>query len=161
MKKVISINQATGICKKLRLKNKKIVLAGGCFDILHIGHIAFLEKAKEKGDCLFILLESDLSIKKLKGRKRPINNQTDRAKILASISYIDYVVNLNQDMKNEDYDKIVNNIKPSVIATTKGDKKLKYKKRQADSVGSKILEVTNLVKDQSTTRLVKLLGSDL
>ena len=77
---------------ELRSKNKKIVFTNGCFDILHIGHIKYLEKAKSYGDILIIGLNSDKSVRKLKGKNRPINNQVDRSYILASIEVVDYVI---------------------------------------------------------------------
>ena len=80
------------ISDTLRNQNKKIVFTNGCFDILHIGHIKYLEEAKKHGDVLVLGLNSDNSIKKLKGKNRPINIQSDRAHILASIKVVDYVV---------------------------------------------------------------------
>ncbi len=135
---------------------KKIVLVGGCFDILHIGHITFLEKAKAAGNFLVVLLESDETIKKLKGEGRPINSQKDRAAILASLCMVDQVISLPV-MKDSDYDQLVTKIKPVIIATTAGDPALNHKKRVAKLVGAKIKVVTKQVQDRSTTRLLNLL----
>ena len=72
---------------------KKItVLAGGCFDVLHPGHIVFLEKAKKAGDYLVVLLESDKKIRKLKGKGRPVHSQKERAEILSALKSVDSVV---------------------------------------------------------------------
>ena len=68
---------------------KNIVLVGGCFDIVHLGHLIFLEKAKAKGDILIVLLESDENIRKNKGQNRPINNQEDRALFLSKLKMVD------------------------------------------------------------------------
>jgi FAD synthetase len=136
---------------------QKIVLVGGCFDILHIGHITFLEKAKKAGDYLIVLLESDQAIQKLKGKNRPINSQADRAKILSSLKVVDKVIALPV-MKDLDYDELVKKIKPAVIATTSGDSGIHHKKRAAKLVGAKVKVVTKNIKDQSTTNLVKLLS---
>lgn len=161
MKKIITINHAVKESGILRHNGKKIVLAGGCFDILHIGHIIFLEKAKAAGDRLFVFLESDESIKKLKGENRPINNQEDRAKILAALMMVDYVILLAPYLTDKDYEDMIIRLKPDIIAITKGDPNKGQKKGQADLINSRIIEVTGFISDQSTTRLVKLLGKEL
>lgn len=161
MNKVLSVSDAIKISAKIRKEGKTIVLVGGCFDILHIGHIIFLEKAKAAGDSLFILLESDQSIRKLKGANRPINNQEDRAKILAALESVDYVVLLPPHLKDKDYDHTIIQLKPAIIATTQGDLQRKQKARQAALINCKIIEVTGFIRDQSTTQLVKLLGKKL
>jgi len=160
-KKIVTVGQARERAKALHSENKSIVLAGGCFDILHIGHITFLESARSAGDALFIILEADESIKKLKGEDRPINNQEDRAKILAALEAIDQVVLLRPHLKDHDYDELIAQLKPAIIATTEGDINRHRKARQASLVGAKIINVTNVISDQSTTRLIRLLGKDL
>ena len=118
MDKILTPEQAVQEATKLNQEGKHIVLAGGCFDILHIGHITFLDKAKEQGDSLFVLIEHDENIKKTKGPGRPINSQDDRAKILASLSVVDYVVKLPAIIDNKLYDNLVIQLKPAIIATT-------------------------------------------
>lgn len=159
--KIINIEKAVKVSQQLQAKGKNIVLVGGCFDILHIGHIIFLEKAKAEGDALFVFLESDESIKKLKGHNRPINNQDDRAKLLAALESVDVVILLRPDLKDNDYDEMIKDLKPKIIAVTHGDKNKIHKERQAKKYKSRLVEVTNIVTDQSTSRLVKLLGNDL
>ena len=114
------------------------VLVGGCFDILHVGHIKFLKNAKSFGDYLIILLESDVNIKKMKGKNRPIYNQGERKMVLESLSFVDKVVILPGIVNDETYSKLVKKIKPNIIAITEGypirDKKL----IQAKSVGAKL-----------------------
>lgn len=161
MEKIVTVQQAIQISKQLHEENKNVVLAGGCFDILHIGHITFLEKAKAAGDSLFVFLEPDESIKKLKGENRPINNQEDRAKILAALEAVDYVILLTPNLRDADYDRMIIQIKPAIIATTQGDFYKKHKERQAALINSKVVEVTDYIMDQSTSRLVKLLGKEL
>lgn len=72
-------------------KNKKVVFTNGCFDLLHVGHITYLQEAKDQGDILVVGINTDASIKKLKGEQRPIQNEIDRAKILAALRSVDYV----------------------------------------------------------------------
>lgn len=75
-----------------RLKNKKIVFTNGCFDILHYGHVLYLEQARKLGDCLIVALNSDSSVKVLKGENRPINPIHARAQVIASLWFVDAVV---------------------------------------------------------------------
>ncbi len=161
MKKNLNIKEAVEIAKELRNKGKSIILAGGCFDILHVGHLIFLKKAKKQGDVLFVLLESDSNIEKLKGKNRPINTQKDRASLLAALTVVDYIILLPNVITNNQYDQLVMQIKPSIIAVTKGDPSIYHKERQAKKVNGKVVAVTKIIKDQSTTRLAKLISQDL
>lgn len=154
MKKIIRVTQISALVKKLKLSEKGIVLAGGCFDILHIGHIAFLEKAKKEGDVLILLLESDEAIKFLKGDKRPVNPQANRAKILAAIESVDFIVILPASLKTPDYKKLVFKIKPDIIAVTSGDPNLKEKKLQAKKIGGEVKVVLKKIPEHSTTKLL-------
>lgn len=145
----------TGFLKdfpKRYAKGKKVVLVGGCFDILHPGHVEFLEKAKKKGDVLIVLLESDKKIKMLKGDNRPVHNQNERAKILSSIRFVDFVVMLPFIQSEHDYDQVVGEIKPDVIAATKGVSD-HHHKRSAQKVGAKLKYVTDIIGGYSTTRI--------
>jgi D-glycero-beta-D-manno-heptose 1-phosphate adenylyltransferase len=85
------------IRKKLREQNKKLVFTNGCFDILHRGHIEYLEQAKSLGDYLVIGLNSDESVKRIKGETRPVNNEKDRAYVLDSLRVIDAVILFTED----------------------------------------------------------------
>lgn len=158
MNKILNTKQAIELSNKLRKQGKSIVLAGGCFDILHIGHIKFLEEAKKKGDFLFVLLESDEKVKKLKGKGRPVNSQQDRASILTSLNQVDYVITLPIFKTNNRYKEMVIKIKPDIIATTRGDPCRKQKERQAKLVKARVINVIKRVPDKSTSRLAKLLS---
>lgn len=160
MNKIINLKEAVIISKKLKEQEKVIVLAGGCFDLLHLGHLTFLEKAKKEGDVLLVILESDKTVRRLKGETRPINKQKDRAQILAALSCVDYVICLPQNFQSQDYDRLVEKISPLVLATTKGDPRQHHKNRQAKLVGAKVIEVTRRLKSQSTTRLAALLQEE-
>ena len=155
MIKIVSPKEAVEILK--RLKNKKIVLTGGCFDILHIGHIELLKNAKRKGDYLFVLLENDKNVKKLKGKGRPINSQKERAIILSSFEYVDYVILLPDMASNKDYDKLVYLLNPDIIAVTKDSPQIVHNLRQTEKINAKVWEVTKIIKDKSTTKLAKLI----
>ncbi|PIR80196.1 MAG: glycerol-3-phosphate cytidylyltransferase [Candidatus Levybacteria bacterium CG10_big_fil_rev_8_21_14_0_10_35_13] len=157
MEKIINVDDAIKIGKQLKQKGNTIVLAGGCFDILHIGHIELLKNAKRKGGQLFVLLENDKNVKKLKGKGRPINSQKERAIILSSLGYVDYVVLLPDMTSNKDYDKLVYLLNPDIIAVTKDSPQIVHNLRQTEKINAKVLEVTKIIKDKSTTRLAKLI----
>jgi rfaE bifunctional protein nucleotidyltransferase chain/domain len=90
--KIKSREELVEIIKAHRASGRRVVLANGCFDLLHGGHISYLENSKAAGDILVVAVNSDASIKKLKGDKRPIYSQEERLKILEAIEYIDYIV---------------------------------------------------------------------
>lgn len=161
MRKILNINQAIKESEKIRHEGKSIVLVGGCFDILHVGHIIFLENAKQTADALIVLLESDQRIRKMKGKHRPMQTQQDRASILAALSSVDYVVPLPFFQNDDQYDKLILSIKPDIIAATKGDPFLHHKERQARLVGGTLSDVLARVKNQSTSRLASILGEEL
>lgn len=160
MNKVLTINQAIRLSRQFRNENKRIVLAGGCFDIMHIGHVLFLEKAKEKGDILFVWIESDMTIRKKKGENRPIHTQKDRAHVLAALTCVDFVILLPQIKNNQQYDDFVKKLKPAIIAATKGDLEVKHKKRSARAIGAKIAYVTKRIGSNSTSRLAELVARE-
>jgi len=95
----------------LKDKDSKVVFTNGCFDIIHAGHIQYLEEAKSLGDVLILGLNSDQSVRNLKGKNRPINNQQDRALILAALEAVDYVVIFDKDNPFE----LVEAIKPNIL----------------------------------------------
>lgn len=157
MKKIHNLTRSVKLAKKLHEEGKKLVLAGGFFDILHIGHIHFLQKAKLHGDHLMLLLESDETAKRLKGQNRPINSQENRARVLAALTSVDSIVLLPSFATNKAYDRLVLQVKPAIIATTIGDPYRKQKEKQAKSVGGKVVSIKNLPY-HSTTRLAQLLS---
>lgn len=91
---------------------KKVVLANGCFDLIHVGHIRYLKGAKNKGDLLVVALNSDSSVNKLKGSGRPILNQEQRAEIIASFDFVDYICLFNE----QDVSKTLLVLKPDIQA---------------------------------------------
>ena len=99
------------LSEELNSKGKKIVFTNGCFDIIHSGHIRYLETAKSFGDILIVGLNSDQSVKKLKGEGRPINNENDRALILAALEVVDYVVIFHEETPY----KLIQAITPTIL----------------------------------------------
>jgi len=133
------------------------VLVGGCFDILHYGHIHFLKKAKALGNYLIVALESDQNIKKHKGNGRPIHSLTQRREMLESLNFVNEVISLPDSMTDNDYWNLVKSVKPQIIAVTKGDPILSKKQKQADKVGAKLIEIEK-IKVPSTSQIIKILG---
>lgn len=138
----------------------KKVLVGGCFDILHFGHIQFLKKAKKLGDYLVIALESDENVKKLKGINRPIHSQKQRKEILESLNFVDEVISLPKMKNDSDYETLVIKISPSYIAVTKGDHVISKKKNHAKKVNAKVVEIPK-AKSLSTSDITKVLEKEL
>ncbi|OGH11699.1 MAG: hypothetical protein A3B38_03350 [Candidatus Levybacteria bacterium RIFCSPLOWO2_01_FULL_36_13] len=158
MDKILNASKGVKAAQRLKLKKKKVVIVGGIFDILHIGHIRFLQKAKRCGDYLFVLLESDKRARIDKGSSRPINNQKERAEILASINFVDYVITLENTLTNEEYDRLIYKLKPDLIALTKESSTKQHAKRQALRLGAKVLEVIPRIKNKSTTKVADIIS---
>ena len=96
---------------KLKSSGQKVVFTNGCFDILHKGHTTYLQSARKLGDALIIGLNSDESVNSLKGPGRPINNETDRAKVLLSLGFIDAVIIFNEETPQE----LISELLPDVL----------------------------------------------
>jgi FAD synthetase len=136
---------------------KKIVLVGGCFDLLHYGHIHFLKQAKSYGDWLVVALESDENVRRMKGDARPIHTQAQRKEMLESLSFVDEAIALPMMRDDRDYYELVRKIKPAVIAVTAGDAAIVKKREQAEEIGAKLVEIPK-IHTPSTSQLAKLLG---
>ena len=96
-KKIVTIASLKRPIRQWRRKKKKIAFTNGCFDILHFGHVSYLEKAKGHDRILILGLNSDASVRKIKGPQRPINPEKERAAVLAALTCVDYVVIFNED----------------------------------------------------------------
>ena len=99
------------IIKKIKAERKKIVFTNGCFDLLHVGHIRYLSQAKKLGDFLIIGLNSDRSVKKLKGKDRPINSFEDRATLLSALNSVDLVIKFEEQTP----ENLIKDIVPDVL----------------------------------------------
>ncbi|EAK0493601.1 D-glycero-beta-D-manno-heptose-7-phosphate kinase [Campylobacter lari] len=134
------------------LQDQKVVFTNGCFDIMHYGHIKYLEKAKKLGDILVVGLNSDESIKRLKGNSRPINLEFQRACMLASMYFVDYVVIFNEDTPYE----LIEFLKPDVLV-----KGADYKDKEV--VGSNLVKKVELIDFEdgfSTTNIINRIAND-
>ncbi len=140
-----------------KFRGQKLVLVGGCFDILHYGHIKFLQAAKKQGDLLVVALESDGFIKKHKYRK-PIHNQKQRQQILTQLKFVDLVIALPYLSSYSDYLRLVQTIKPKVIAVTAADPQLHNKQKQAQKVGATVKIKQKIISGFSTSNILEKLG---
>ena len=139
------------LSNKLREQGRKIIFTNGCFDLLHAGHVRYLETAKSFGDVLVLGLNSDRSVKALKGESRPINTQADRAYILASLEAVDYVVIFDEDTPYE----LIKTVKPHTLVKG-GD----YKGQAV--VGQDLvneLKLVQFVAGKSTTKTIEKIQS--
>lgn len=155
-KKITSLAQLTKKITLIKKQYKKIVLAGGCFDIFHYGHLFFLKKAKATGDFLIILLESDDFIRNSKKRE-PVHNQNQRAEILSSISYVDLIIKIPYFRNDNQYLDVVKIIQPAVIAVSEGDVNFEKKARQARIINGKIKIVSRLLSRFSSQKIINYL----
>lgn len=160
MSKIIDTEKAIKLSRRLKKAGKRVVLTGGCFDVLHLGHVKFLKAAKNSGGILFVFVESDENVRKIKGGNRPINNQNERAEVLSSIRFVDYVIKIPPLNTNRDYDKLVAEINPDIIAVTKDSDATKHAQRESEQTGAIIIEVIGRIPDQSTSKIAQIIADE-
>lgn len=149
--KIVKLEALVKIRKRAKKEGEKVVFTNGCFDILHRGHIEYLKKAKTLGDILIVGLNSDSSVRKIKGEKRPIVKQKDRAEILSALSFVDYVCIFDEPTP----EKMIKKILPDVLV--KGGDWAKpdiVGKDIVESCGGKVVTVP-LVKGKSTKNIIR------
>lgn len=151
MGQVINRTNIADFVAKLRKSGKSVVTTNGCFDILHVGHVRYLQKTKSFADYSLVLLNSDKSVKSIKGPTRPINNENDRAEILCALSCVDYVVMFDEDSPRN----LLDEIKPDVY--TKGADYTMETLPEADIMrknGTRV-EFIEFVQGKSTTSTIE------
>ena len=147
-----TIDEIRTLSKNLKVRGKKIVFTNGCFDILHVGHVKYLEEAKSYGDILILGLNSDVSVRRLKGSSRPVNTEDDRAYILASLEAVDYVVKFEEDTPYE----LIKAVKPHILVKG-GD----YRGKEV--IGQDVadeLRLVEFVDGKSTTKIIERIQND-
>lgn len=149
--KIKTLNELKKIISNLKKQDKKIIFTNGCFDILHLGHVKYLQQAKTYGDVLIVAINSDESVKAIKGDTRPVMRQQDRAQILAALACIDYVIIFNE----LDPVRIISELMPNVLIKG-GDYQLNEIKGAeiVISKGGKVLTIPK-IKGKSTTKLIQ------
>ena len=151
MGQIIRRDDIVELVKNLHAQGKTVVTTNGCFDILHVGHVRYLQKTKSFADVLIVLLNSDKSVKSIKGPTRPINCEDDRAEILCALSVVDYVVLFDEDSPKN----LIDEIKPDVY--TKGADYTMETLPEADIMrknGTRV-EFISFVEGKSTTNVIK------
>jgi D-glycero-beta-D-manno-heptose 1-phosphate adenylyltransferase len=108
----MTLDEAVAVADRLRAERKRIVLANGCFDLLHVGHVRYLRAARELGDVLFVAINSDAAVARLKGRGRPLMPVAERAELLSSLREVDHVVVFDEDTA----DRLIASLRPDVHA---------------------------------------------
>jgi len=110
MNKLTRLDELTEIAKRLKKEGKKIIFTNGCFDLLHLGHIRYLKEARRLGDSLIVGLNSDNSVRSLKGKNRPLVKEKDRAEILSALEAVDYIVIFDELTPKNLIAKIIPNV---------------------------------------------------
>ncbi|MSR77962.1 MAG: D-glycero-beta-D-manno-heptose 1-phosphate adenylyltransferase [Candidatus Omnitrophica bacterium] len=153
-KKILSLPKLSPLVASLKHQKKKIVFTNGTFDILHLGHVTYLEKARAHGDVLIVGVNTDRSVKSYKGPTRPINHENDRLRVLAALESVSYVVLFSDPTPLQ----LILKIRPDVLVKG-GD----WKKNQivgaheVEGWGGKVKRIS-FVKNRSTTLVLKKLG---
>ncbi len=156
MGKLVSQFEIIDIVNKGHREGKTYVVTNGCFDILHVGHVRYLKKTKSFADYLIVLLNSDSSVKAIKGDSRPINNELDRAEILSSLSCVDYVVLFDESSPGN----LLEKIRPDVY--TKGaDYTIEtLPEREVVERNNIRVEFIDFVQGKSTTNIINKISSN-
>ena len=151
MNNIKNINELAEIRKELKLQNKKVVFTNGVFDILHAGHVDYLTKAKAQGDILIVAVNSDSSVKKIKGELRPIVPQNERAFIISSLKPVDYVVIFDEETPYEIIKKII----PDVLVKGADWAVENIVGRDIVEANGGKVETIEFINDRSTTNIIK------
>lgn len=152
---LIDSKDIAAFCEVLRKGGQKVVFTNGCFDILHAGHVTYLEKARSFGDCLVLGLNTDASVRRLKGPERPINNELDRAKVVGALKAVDYVVLFGEQTAEH----LISLVRPDVYVKG-GDYTLETlpEAKIVQSYGGKV-EFVQMVPGRSTTNIIKKIAA--
>ncbi len=140
-RKIITRAKLAEVVRKFHRRGEKVVFTNGCFDILHVGHVSYLEAARNKGDALVIGLNSDSSVRAIKGPKRPIVSQQERARVIAALDCVDYLTVFNEETPLA----LIKAVKPDVLV------------KGADWKGKKIVGADIVKKHGGNVELIKYL----
>ena len=167
-KKILNYKNIARKINKLKKNNKKIVFVTGCFDILHLGHVIFLEYAKSQGDVLVVGVGSDKTVRFLKGKSRPILNEKIRSRLLAALELVNFVI-INKEKiihQNIDHSILVSKIKPNIYVVPSTDLQLEQKKKLIEKNGGKLITCRRLPPNKlkggiSSTKILRAFEKDL
>ena len=153
MKSVKTLTEMKDIRRQLKDQNKKVVFTNGCFDLIHAGHIDYLSKAKALGDVMVVGLNTDASVRRIKGGNRPILNETERSFIISNIKPVDYVVLFDEDTPK----LLIEELLPDIL--------VKGADWEIENIVGKDVVIANggevrtieFVNDQSTSKIIKII----
>ena len=153
MKFIKTLREMKEIRQMLKAQNKKVVFTNGCFDLIHAGHVDYLSKAKALGDVMIVGLNSDASVLRIKGSKRPILNQTERGFIISNLKPVDYVVLFDEDTPK----LLIEELLPDIL--------VKGADWEIENIVGKDVVVANggevktieFVNDQSTSNIIQII----
>jgi len=148
----MTLDEAIALADRLRAERKRIVLANGCFDLLHVGHIRYLQAARELGDVLFVGINSDAAVSRLKGKGRPLMPAAERAEILMSLRAVDHVVVFEEDTA----DRLIASLKPNVHAKGTDWSGVLPEEATVRKIGGRV-EFVGDPKDHSTRDMIGLI----
>ena len=157
MKKLYKLSQLAKIIQEHKKGGQKIVLANGCFDLIHVGHIRYLKESKKKGDVLVLALNSDSSIRKLKGEGRPILNQIERVEITSSFYFVDYITFFDEP----NVEKVLLAMKPDIHAKGSDYTKETVPEKETVKGYGGAIAITGGPKIKSTSELIKEIASKI
>jgi len=151
MNGVKSLSEIKSLRKKFKEQKKKVVFTNGCFDLIHAGHVDYLTKAKALGDILIVGMNTDDSVRRIKGDKRPILNQDERAFLISSLKPVDYVTFFNEDTPKEIIDEII----PDILVKGADWSKDKIVGRDVVEKNGGAVKTIKFVNDQSTSKIIE------
>lgn len=157
LKKLHSLEQLATIIEERKHKGEKVVLANGCFDLIHVGHIRYLRESKEKGDILVVALNSDSSVRKLKGKGRPILQEQERVEIISSFEFVDYVTFFDE----LNVEKVLLTLKPDTHAKGSDYTKDTVPERETVKEYGGAIAITGGPKVKSTSQLIEEIASKI
>ncbi len=152
-RKILSRPRLKEISQRLRRAGKKVVFTNGCFDLLHAGHVSYLDRAKGFGDILVVGLNSDASVRRLKGPGRPVHREEDRLRVIAALEAVDYVTLFSEETPL----RLIEAVQPHVLVKGADWKKSEIVgAREVESWGGRVKRVP-LVSGRSTTAILRRL----
>ena len=153
---LIPAERIEDFCAALREAGQQVVFTNGCFDILHAGHVRYLNEARAQGDCLVLGLNGDESVRRLKGPERPINSELDRAEVVGALKSVDYVVLFGEQTA----ESLIAKVRPAVYVKG-GDYTLDTlpEAKIVQSYGGRV-HFVKMVEGRSTTNVIKKISGD-
>ncbi len=151
--KIVSLTRLRHAVRSAKARGRSVVLTNGCFDLLHAGHLALLEQARRLGDLLIVAINSDRSVRRLKGSKRPITAQRDRARVVAGLECVDYVTVFDAPSPQ----RLIERLQPDVLVKgTDWGARAIVGREVVERHGGRVVRLP-LLQGYSTTRLIERL----